>query len=249
MPADNPLTGAAYLLRGFSLIARPGLRRFVMVPLAINSLLFALATWYAASRFSAMIERLLPGWLTWLEWLLWPLLALMFLVIVYLCFSIVANLVAAPFNGFLAAAVERALTGVEPEPGVTLAQEVVRTMWSELQKLGYATLRGVPLLLLMLVPGVNVLVTPLWLLFSAWMQALQNLDFPMGNHGMGFREQRDVHRAHRMLSIGFGAAVTCALLVPVLNFLVMPAAVAGATALWVERMRAPRMAAEVLGKT
>ena len=41
----------------------------------------------------------------------------------------------------------------------------------------------------------------------------------------------------RGLSLGFGAAVTAAMMVPVLNFLVMPAAVAGATLLWLDHMR------------
>jgi CysZ protein len=238
---DNPLSGAAYLLRGFSLITLPGVRRFVAVPLAINTLLFGLATWYAASRFAAAMHRVLPTWLDWLQWLLWPLFLLMFLVIVYFTFSIIANLIAAPFNGYLAAAVERALTGTAPEPDITFAQEFVRTLRSELHKMGYAAMLAVPLFVLMLIPGPNVLATPLWVLFSAWMQSLQNLDFPMGNHGIVFREQREVHRTHRMLSIGFGAAVTVTLLVPVLNFFAIPAAVAGGTALWVERMRGPGM--------
>jgi CysZ protein len=39
-----------------------------------------------------------------------------------------------------------------------------------------------------------------------------------------------------MLSLGFGASVMGALAVPVLNFLVIPCAVAGATAMWVEEL-------------
>ncbi|MCP4040723.1 MAG: sulfate transporter CysZ, partial [Gammaproteobacteria bacterium] len=34
----------------------------------------------------------------------------------------------------------------------------------------------------------------------------------------------------------FGAAVTLALMIPVVNFLVIPAAVTGATAMWVEQL-------------
>ena len=43
-------------------------------------------------------------------------------------------------------------------------------------------------------------------------------------------------RERRLLSLGFGGAVMAALAVPVLNFLVIPCAVAGATAMWVEQL-------------
>ena len=43
-------------------------------------------------------------------------------------------------------------------------------------------------------------------------------------------------RERRLLSLAFGGAVMAALAVPVLNFLVIPCAVAGATAMWVEQL-------------
>jgi CysZ protein len=41
----NFLTGAGYFLRGLGMIFQPGLRQFVMVPLAANILLFSLMGW------------------------------------------------------------------------------------------------------------------------------------------------------------------------------------------------------------
>ena len=38
-----------------------------------------------------------------------------------------------------------------------------------------------------------------------------------------------------MLGLGFGVEVAATMLVPIVNLIVMPAAVAGAIALWVER--------------
>jgi CysZ protein len=57
----------------------------------------------------------------------------------------------------------------------------------------------------------------------------------MGNHGLRFGEQKKRLRQKRFLSLGFGGAVSIAVMIPVLNFLAMPAAVAGATAMWVEQ--------------
>ena len=240
MLEQDPIAGAAYLLRGFAMLPRRGLRRYVLVPLGINSALLILAVYAATSVFSGFMERTLPGWLSWLEWLLWPLFALTFLVIVFFTFSMVANLVAAPFHSLLAAEVERMASGRAPQTSHSLVTEAGRTLCSEVQKLAYTLLRGGPLLLLMLVPGLGLLVTPLWLIFSAWMQSLQYADYPMGNHGMSFVDQRRVHARRRLLSLGFGGAVTAAMLVPVVNLLVMPAAVAGATLMWVERLQQVR---------
>ena len=44
----------------------------------------------------------------------------------------------------------------------------------------------------------------------------------------------------RPLALGFGLAALCMTLIPVVNFIAMPAAVAGATALWIERLRPDR---------
>ena len=71
------------------------------------------------------------------------------------------------------------------------------------------------------------------------MLALEYLDYPMGNHGLLFPEQRRRARERRLLVLGFGAAISGLTMIPVINFLVMPLAVAGATALWVECFSSP----------
>lgn len=77
----------------------------------------------------------------------------------------------------------------------------------------------------------------LWFLYTAWMLTLEYSDYPMGNHGLEFREMRARLRRKRVLGLGFGATTAGLTLVPVVNFIVMPSAVAGATALWVDELR------------
>jgi CysZ protein len=98
------------------------------------------------------------------------------------------------------------------------------------------------LLVLLLVPGVNVLASVLWVLFSAWMMAVQYLDYPMANHSLFFKQQRARLRKRPLLAWSFGGPVMLITMIPVLNFFVMPAAVAGATLIWVRenRLEAPR---------
>ena len=77
------------------------------------------------------------------------------------------------------------------------------------------------------------------MMLTAYMLAIAYVDYPMGNHGLTFPEQRRRLASRRWLAFGFGGAVMGALAIPVLNFLVIPCAVAGATALWVEQLHEP----------
>jgi CysZ protein len=236
----GPLTGARCLWRGLGLLTAPGIRRFVVIPLLINTLLFAGVIVYGYYRLDALIERLLPGWLSWLSWLLWPLLGTLVALVVFYSFTLVANLIGAPFNGLLAEAVERRAAGSSGPPDIPWSQ-VMKTalpmIWSELRKLLYFLIRALPLLILLVIPGVNVIAAPLWLLFSAWMLALEYLDYPLGNHGLLFAKQREILRRQRLPVLGFGGAVLLLTLIPVVNFLAMPAAVCGATLLWQEYIK------------
>ncbi|MBK1725913.1 sulfate transporter CysZ [Halorhodospira neutriphila] len=244
-PPSNPFAGAGHFIRGFRLMVQPGIRRYVLAPLGINLALFAGAIAAGAAAFAELVgwlQGMIPAWLDWLAWLLWPLFFAGALLVTFYAFSLVANLIAAPFMGPLAAAVERHLTGSGPPPeadggGVgTLLREAGADVAAELHKMGYFALRAAPLLLLSVIPLLNTLAPLLWLIFGAWTLAQEYLDPPLGNYGLRFREQRPVLARHRWTVLGFGAAATVATTIPGLNFLVLPAAVAGATSLATARM-------------
>ncbi len=239
----NPLTGPLYLLKGFGLIRRPGLRRFVLVPLGVNVALFSAGIYLAVHYFDATMAQLLPEGYEWLEWLLWPLFAIALLLTMFYTFTLVANFICAPFNGLLAEAVERELRGEAHTGSGTLLdalREVPKSLWVELKKLGYFLSRAVPLLLLFLIPGLNLFAPLLWALFSAHLLASEYFDYPMANRGIPFEQQRKVLKENRLTSLGFGGAVMVVTMIPVLNFIAMPSAVAGATALYLERIEPKR---------
>jgi len=235
--SSNPIRGATYMVEGLRLISRPGLKRFVIIPLLINIGVFAGAIWYGLSRFEGALgwmEQQLPSWLHWLDWLLWPIFVLALLIIVFYSFTLVANLIASPFNGILAEKAEAILTGRslnEPIDYAKLFKELPTILWDEVKKVLYALIWTIPFLILALV--VPVIGPLIWFLFTAWMLAVQYSDFPMGNHGLLFPDQRARLRQRRVIALGFGSAAAALTMIPVLNFVVMPAAVAGATVMWV----------------
>ena len=236
---NNPLSGALYFVRGFAIVTRPGIRAYVVAPLLINVVLFTALIYFGAAWLVGFAENMLPGWLDFLAWILIPSFVVAALMAGFFTFNLVANLIAAPFSGVLAAAVERHLTGRSPPAAAggwrTFLTELGTTLVSEVRKLAYVAIRSLPPLLLFLIPGINVVAPVVWMALAAWMLAVTYVDYPMANHGIGFDELRARLRDRRLLSLGFGGAVMAALAVPVLNFLVIPCAVAGATAMWVEQ--------------
>jgi len=235
-------SGMYYVFEGLRLIRQPGLRRYVVVPLLVSIVFFSAAIMGLTHWLEALIDMLLgylPDWLDWLRYLLWPVFALLGVLIIFYSFSIVTNLIAAPFNGMLAEAVEKHLTGQPIETGgwKALARDIVPSLVSELRKLLYFLLRAVPLGLLFLIPGVNLAAPFLWVLFSAWMLVIEYIDYPMANHLLHFSTQRRLLRSRRVLAYGFGGGSLLLTMIPLLNFLAMPVSVAGATALWVGELK------------
>lgn len=239
----QPFIGANGLLRGFALLTTSGLRRFVILPLLINIVVFTVSIWVLVQQFRPMVDRwlsYLPDWLLWLEWLFWLIFALAAILLVFYTFALVANLIAAPFNSLLAEAVEKHLTGQPLPPSgslIIVVKDFPASIIDELRKLLYFVLRAIPLLILFWIPLVNLAAPFLWVLFSAWMMALQYCDYPMGNHTIRFKDQRKQLGQKKLLSLGFGGATLLGTMIPLVNFFVMPAAVAGATTLWVNNLK------------
>jgi CysZ protein len=61
----------------------------------------------------------------------------------------------------------------------------------------------------------------------------------MGNHNLFFNDELPLLKCHRNTALGFGWLLSLMTAIPVLNFFVMPVGVAGATALWVDRLSKP----------
>ncbi|TVP88193.1 MAG: sulfate transporter CysZ [Pseudomonadaceae bacterium] len=240
MTARPPaLTGSSYLRAGWHAMWQPGLRRYVLIPAALNSLLLISLIGWAGHSFNALLGQLLstlPDWLGFLQWLLWPLFALLILLVLFFTFSILANLIGSPFYALLAEKLAQQRRGDITQSGnwQSWLWLVPHSIGRELAKLGYYLPRLLGLLLLSLLPAINLLITPLLLVFGVWMMAVQYLDYQADNDGVSLGEQLTWMRQRRSLMLSFGLPVYLGSLIPLVNVLIMPAAVAGSTLLWVE---------------
>lgn len=230
-------TGFGYLWRGLPWLLKPGIKRFVIIPLLINVLFFIALFWILGNYFGLLVDYLLgmiPDWLQWLGSILWILFALLAVLLIFFVFAFFTNLIGSPFNSLLAAKIEQHFTGESP-PGSQLSvwRETVTAISSEARKWLYFLLWAVIVLIFALL--LSPLAPVFWFVFGAWLFSLEYLEYPMSNHGKTFPQIRQRLGQQRMLSLGFGCAVTIAMLIPFVNLLVMPMAVAGATLLYREQ--------------
>lgn len=237
---QQPLSGVGYLLKGAKLLSHPKLRFFVLIPLTINILIFAGAFWFLFSSITQWIDSYmagLPAFLSWLNYILWPILILSILFAFTFVFSAIANLIAAPFNGLLAEKTETILTN-QPlgDTGFSgLIKDLPRIFKRELQKLAYFLPRMLFCGVLFLIPGFGQIVAPfIWFVFAGWMMAIQYADFPFDNHKIPFATMKQGLRKRLGKNLTFGMLVSFFTTVPIINFIIMPIAVCGATAFWVD---------------
>ena len=233
-------TGVQALARALRLLKSPGIRRYVIVPLLINLLLFGALIWYGYTLFTPFVAWLMsfvPSFLEFLEWLIWLFFGLLAAITVFFAFTPVANIVAAPFNALMSEKIEMQLTGRAPSSDISFAQMAIDAIGSQARKLLYIALWALGLFLVSLIPLVNLAAPVLWVIFGSWLLSLEYFDYPMGNHDLVFAEQKRQLKERRGIALGFGGGVMVMTSIPVVNFFAMPVAVAGATLLWVERFQ------------
>lgn len=234
----NVVTGMGYLIEGARMLKHPTLRLFVIIPLAVNILIFGSLIGFGLSYLGGLMDSLLsgiPDWLDFIEWILWPLIGLTLSLITGYVFTAVAVIIASPFNGLLAEKAEELITGrpVAGMEGLGAALMMVpRGILREIYKLLYYLPMAAFVLLLSFIPGLNVVAPVLWVLLGAWMMSIQYVDYPMDNHQLGFADVKEAVRQRRLSSMGFGGMVALCAGIPIVNFFVVPSAVVGATLLW-----------------
>lgn len=236
--------GINYLTRGFRMLREPGIRRYAVGPVLINIVLFGALLTYATSQFNYWTDYLLgqiPGWLSFLEFILWPLFVVLMIIVVIFSFTIVVNLIGAPFNALLAEQIAERCTGEAPpsasEDWLGFAASIPRSLIRELARLAYTLPLALLIWILTLIPALNVAAPLLWFAWGAWMMSIQYTDYAADNNRISFSNMRRVLSRKRMLTLEFGAAVTVMTMIPIVNLVAMPTAVCGATLLWCERLQ------------
>lgn len=235
--------GFHYFMMGWHLITQKGLRRFVVMPILLNVVLLTGLFWLFITQIERMIDSVIsyiPEWLSWLSSILLVLSILMILIFFYFIFTALSGFIAAPFNGLLAEKVEKMLTGEVVIEGSIwdFFKDIPRMLAREWQKLMYSLPKLIVLFLLGLIPFLGQSIIPvITTAFTAWMMAIQYCDYPFDNHKVPFFVMKEELATKRTLSLTFGGLVMLCTFIPLVNLVVIPVAVCGATAMWVDNFR------------
>ena len=230
-----------FFLLGLKVLLSSGYRKFILIPLIANGILFVVFAMMLFSLLPSSLQWLIswiPDWLSYMEWFIYSVAGVLFLLIYGMSFSVITNIFAAPFNGLLAEKIQREAGLKLPEESISSV--IVRTLARELRKLvyfvGYGIIVGVCLFFLAMVPFVQLIVPVLALTWMFWCLAIQYLDYAADNNQQSFDQLRKDAKKPFISTFGFGGIVAGLLMVPIVNIFVMPAAVAGGTLLWIKKI-------------
>jgi len=235
-------TGINYFFKGFGIAMHEKIRMYVIIPLSINFVIFSALIWFAFVNLQNYINKFIPDWLLSFEFIssiIGFIIGLGLIIVASFVFALVANLIAAPFNAILSEKVEQLLTHTPPPSTGRLGgvfQSYVHAISSQIHKLWYTLLWSIVLLILFLIPLTTIIAPPLWMIFGAWMLALEYIDYPANNHEILFKQQREILRKNRGASLGFGGITMLFTMIPILNLVVMPISVVAMTALYVDKL-------------
>ena len=235
-----------YFLIGLRVLLSSGYRKFILIPLVANAILFVVMAVSLFSLLPSSVQFLMdwvPSWLPFVEWILYTIFGLVFLLGYAMSFTFITNVFAAPFNGLLAEKIQK-------ESGLNIPEEsigsmIIRTLGRELKKVIYFIVYGIAvmigLFILSLIPLINLLVPVLAFMWAAWCLSIQYLDYAADNCQQDFRELRKQAKKPWFSVFGFGGLISLLMIVPVVNIFVMPAAVAGGTLLWLRKIHEPNI--------
>lgn len=230
----NFIHGMSYYLRGLRTLRTPGLKRFIIIPIAFNCILFSglfyLAYHYLLPYAYHYMDKL-PHWLSFLSTVLVILFVIVFLLLFLAMFTVMFNVFAAPFNGLLAEKVQKIVYG-RSVPPVAFSTMAIRSLKRQAKFLRYFIPRFLGMGILFFVPFIQPIFPVIWFLFTAWMLSMQFQDIPQDNNLVGFEEMKEDVKTNRMRSLGFGSAISLGSFIPFFNLLTMSAAVIGSTLLY-----------------
>lgn len=234
------LSGPQMLYQGLALLWHPRIRWLVLTPLFINILLFLSLTWLAGQWLGDWLQTMMtqvPDWLHWLIWVIWLLFTVLALIVYAFGFTLLANLIGSPFYGLLA---ERVLLmesdSSNSQPATALMQTAWQSFLRQLQLLGYFVPRAIGLglvtLIISFIPAINLLAPLIAGAWAAWSLSIQYLDYGAEIDQVTLRDLLKRGRKQRWQGMSFGFTVLLTSAIPLVNVLILPAAVIGGTLLW-----------------
>lgn len=123
--------GVYFFLQGAGLIFKPGLRRYIVIPIIFNAILLVIIFTGLAFFLYYYLHSFIAGYKPWVivvfGWLFWILYSFISLLVSTLIFTILTNIIASPFYGLLAEAAAKLLI---KEKEIQLSSQALQTSYA-----------------------------------------------------------------------------------------------------------------------
>ena len=234
------ILGFKYFIKGFSLSTGKGMKRYTFLPIVINTILMIIGYYfifkYSFDYTGHLISSITPDWLHWIRFILYPVIFVAVILLSFFMFTTITLVIGAPFYSILAEKTESILLNI-PTPDIPISQTLKETpamIWRELAKFVYR----IPIMLLNLVmlfvPVIGQIVIAVT---GGWCYALDFTSYGFENNHIPLKATYPALKRYRKTCLIFGICVWLSLLIPFLNLFIIPTAVCGGTALWVDILR------------
>jgi len=236
--------GMSYPFRGMVhvYLRHPGLARYWIIPIFLTLVALGVAAVGSIIFHGAIFALVWPQPVDAMDHLTYIAISFVFMIVVFLAGVVVvvmlSSLLAAPFNDRISRRVEEQATGlgtrVLSRPG--FFGGTARSIAFASAKLLIYSVSMAPLLYPSLfIPVIGSLICSILALFLTTIYlAVDYTDWPATRRGKGLIDRARMIGRNFWAMFGFGSGVWLFLLVPFLNLLFMPAAVAGGTLLYLE---------------
>lgn len=243
------IRGLTYPFQGAWFIKNhPILLRYILIPLMINIIVFVVLISLSWHYGGILLNQVIPKEEAWywslVFYLSLGLLGLLLVLVVIFTFTVVGNLIAAPFNEVLSEKVEEIFLGKIPENSYPnssffgtafhLFRQTSFNLLENLKEIAFFAIIGLCMFFLNFIPGLGTGLNMLWI----WIfLAFEFLNYPLSRKSYSFRQKLRLIWDQKGLVSGFGLGVFLVLFIPVFNLACIPASVVGGTLLYLQEMR------------
>jgi CysZ protein len=234
------IEGIKYFFKGISLCKQKELRKFMYLPLLLNIVITSIGLYFAFSEAFSFSEELianyLPSWLSFIKWLVTLILWVLIFILVIYTFTTITLLIGSPFYSILSEKTEKFISNKQIVELSTkdLIKDIPHIIGLEILKFLYR----IPILLISFICLFIPVFGPIIIaMLSSWGCAMDYTSYGFENNRISLKLTRKALSSQKPLCFGFGLCVWACMLIPIINFFIVPAAVCGGTALWNQKFR------------
>jgi len=227
------LQGAFKLLSGIQLLlTTPSLRSLLWKMLGL--LIFLMLILFAGVffLFDFMMQTWLPEGQAWywviLSWVIWTVSILLAALTGIVSFAAIASAAVAPWLDTLAVRTEHLYGIHRPENTAPWWQQCSTALIHSIRPISILILWGALALFLSLIPVIGqIAAVIIWTYASIHFLCFELMDTTATRQGWNFSQRKAQLKKHRLFWLSFGGLSMLLIAIPLLNILVIPAAVVG----------------------